>query len=281
MKKMGKIMVTAVMAATLALGTVESAMVANNAINGGKFIDFNNLTWESNDGTVTTYGRGTVFSDVHPEITDPEYFLKDSILYPHEYGTSVVNSKGLLKSNYPLEELQALQEFVNSFDWIHSDEFTRAKMVHDRVSNGFNGNYYDGSPEGNFSVLMHHKGVCANFAEEFSFLCQMVGLECVRYTPSELHAACLLKIGNQWFATDPTNADPFLSNDKTHPVDFETEYHRYEKECEAEWEKGYAEGMDNPAMFIQRVNLEFAVGKITEAELNAEMDKLMVYMGRK
>ena len=280
MKKFGKIMVNAVMAATMAFTTVGSATAANNAVNGGMFVDFDNLVWENNDGTVMNYGRGPVFSDVHPEITDPEYYLKELVQYPENAGQSVYNSRGMPKANYRPEVVAELRKFVNSFDWIHSDELTRAQKVHDRVGNGANGNYYQADSTG-FCVLLKGHGVCGDFADEFVYLCNLVGLECVKYTPSQMHAACLLKIGNQWFATDPTSTLVFLSNAKTHPVDFETEYHQFEKECEAEWENGYAEGMDNPAMFIQRVNLEFAAGKITEAELDAEIAKLMAYMAGK
>ncbi|WP_368373871.1 hypothetical protein, partial [[Clostridium] symbiosum] len=60
------------------------------------------------------------------------------------------------------------------------------------------------------------KGVCGDFSEEFQYLAKFVGLECEVYTPSYLHQACLLKINGQWFATDPTGTDPFLSNGKTY-----------------------------------------------------------------
>lgn len=273
MKKMVKIMVTAVMAATLALGTVGSAMADGTAINGGKFIDFNNLTWEANDGTVTTYGRGTVFSDVHPEITDPEYFLRESVHYPEDVEPVVLNSQGQPKANYDQAAVAEMRKFVNSFDWIHSDELTRAQMVHDRIANGANGNFYQ-SDRSSFCVLLKKHGVCGDFAEEFMILCKMVGLECVKYTPSELHAACLLKIGNQWFATDPTSADPFLSNAKTHPVDFETEYHRYEKEAAAANQKYMEENPDTPLGLLMRLDKQLAAGEITAEQYNA------IYMER-
>lgn len=274
-----KKIVTSLLATAIVLSSFGTAMAANDAENGGIFIDFNNLTWEANDGTVVTYGRGSVFSEVHPEITDPEYFLKESVKYPNEVEREAFNSQGKPKADYSAEIVSELQKFVNSFDWIHSDEFTRAQAVHDRISNGFSGNIYQGDMA-NFSVLMNGHGVCGDFAEEFCYLASLVGLECVEYTPSAMHAACLLKIGEQWYATDPTSNLPFLSNGKTYPVDFEAEYHRYEKEEEKKWEQGYAEGMDNPAMFIQKINLQLANGEITDAEFNAALAELMAYMGR-
>ena len=103
-----------------------------------------------------------------------------------------------------------LQKFVNSFDWLHSDEKTRLLYVHNRIANGeggFNQNHY-GSPEEakDFPVLEGGVGVCRDFAEEFQFLCRIVGLECVTYTPEYLHDACLVRIGTQWYATDPTSS---------------------------------------------------------------------------
>ena len=268
MKKMGKIMGTAVLAATLALGTVGNAVAANNGQHGGIYTDFNNLTWEANDGTVTVIGRGTVFSTVHPEITDPEYYLKELVRYPHEEAI-VNNSQGQPKANYDQAALAEMRKFVNSFDWIHSDELTRYQKVHDRIANGANGNYYK-APDGTFSVLLKGYGVCADFSEEFGFLCKIVGLEYVEYTPCDMHVAGLIKIGNQWFATDPTNTLPFISNGKTYPVDFETEYHRYEKEAEEREKKFMAENPDDPVAILMRMDRQLAAGEITLEQYNAK-----------
>ncbi len=270
--KMKKRLVACLLAAGMALSGAGTALAADY-INGGHFSDPNTLTWEWNDGTVVTFGRGPVFSDVHPEITDPEYYLKELTQYPGETGV-VYNSQGNPKADYSDEAVAELQKFVNSFDWIHSDELTRAQMVHDRISNGFSGNYYE-SPDGSFSVLLKKHGVCADFADEFAILCRIVGLECETYSPSYLHRACLLKIGNQWYTTDPTQTVVFLSNSKTYPVDYETELHRYENEAKAEREQFMQENPDDPVAQLMIWNQQLSVGEITLDEFNVRYNALV------
>lgn len=224
--------------------------------NGGYFSDTENLTWTANDGTVSTYGRGTKFSDVRPDVTDLEYFLKEANLL--ESGT------------YAPEIVAELRAFVNSFDWIHSDELTRAKMVHDRVSNGHHGNVYK-YPEGSwYSVLMTGTGQCGDFSGEFKSLAKFVGLECEVYTPSDMHQACLLKISGQWFAIDPTASNPFFSNDKMHPVDYETEYYRWGKEMHAKAAAEYAANPNDLAARIYLLNNQLAEGEITREQYEAQ-----------
>ena len=243
----------------------------NTGINGGQFTDFNTLTWTANDGTDFVYGRGPRFCDVHPEITDPEYFLKG---YYQQEGGSWDSPYHMEASTYNEPLANELKAFVHSFDWLHSDELTRANMVHDRISNGCYGNTYEHSPEP-FTVLMTGKGVCADFSEEFQYLAKFVGLECEVYTPSYLHQACLLKINGQWFATDPTGTDPFLSNAKTHPVDYQTEKERYGKEVDAEIQKE----IDSQSLsgLISEANQKTVQGIITEEDwmkVNPEFSKL-------
>lgn len=237
-----------------------TALADNNGVNGGTWTDGENLTWETNDGTVTTFGRGPVFADEHPEITDPEYFLKEPI-------------------TYPVEVLQELRKFVSSFDWIHSDELTRVQMVHDRISNGCgpdNRNRYEldiDTPH--FSVLLNGKGICKDFAAEFANLCKYVGVECVTYEPSFLHEACLVKIGDQWLATDPTDSTPFfLSNGKTYPVDFETEYNRYANEVQTEIDEADAGLTDDLQSLGLALTFKMTSGEITAEEYEREMQKL-------
>ena len=191
---------------------------------------------------------GFVFAAQHPEITDPEYFLQEAV-------------------NYDPAAVQELKRFVLSFDWIHADELTRAQMVHDRIANGFHGNTY-GSPEGSFSVLLHGHGVCKDFAEEFMILGRLVGLDVVVYTSGELHEACLVRIGTEWYATDPTSTLPFLSEGKTVPVDFETEYHRYEREAVAAQEKFLEEHPTDLTALLIRLDQKLAAGEITAEEYN-------------
>lgn len=255
------------MSATLTLSAVlscpvfaEGGLIWKNAdgkyANGGYCSDVNNLTWTFDDGTVITYGRGSRFCDMHSEITDPEYYLK-------------------AVSYYPDEVFQELQKFVNSFDWIHSDELTRAIMVHNRIANGYHGNVY-ASPENiSFPVLMREKGQCRDFSSEFTDLAHFVGLECETYTPSYLHQACLIKINGQWFATDPTSGLPFLSNSNIHPVDYETEYHRWEREEGERWDVYRSENPDSWATRIDEMNKQLATGVITEEQYDIMYEKLI------
>lgn len=213
----------------------------------GTWSDTNNLTWTWWDnGESVVIGSGPKFNDVYPEIADPEYFLKESICYPGET-VGTLNSQGQPKADYTEGTLPLLQEFVNSFDWINSDEVTRLKKVHDRIANGRNGNtdqHTEGGTWGDvsFTVLQNKKGVCRNYAGEFTKLCSYVGLECVTYTRAENHVACIVKINDQWIAVDPFIKTTLFDNGYTVPVDFDTEYHRWENEYRNSEE--YKAGMD-------------------------------------
>lgn len=237
----------------------------NSGVNGGYFSNFDTLTWTANDGTVTTYGRGSKFCDVWPDVTDPEYFLK-------EYNLETEGS-------YSPEIVSELKTFVRSFDWIHSDELTRATMVHDRIGNGCHGNTYEHSSE-DYSVLMTGKGTCGNFSGEFRNLARFVGLECEVYTPSYLHQACLIKINGQWFATDPTGAEReglFLSNAVTYPVDYETEYNRYANERDAETFANYNANPDDMLAKAAMMRLKILAGEITVEQYNAMWENGELY----
>lgn len=226
----------------------------NEGVNGGKFTDQNNLTWTANDGTVTTYGRGPKFSDVHPDITDPEYFLK----------------KQEIEEAYAPEVVAELKVFVNSFDWINSDELMRASMVYNRIANGCHGNTYEYPGSSWYPVLMTGKGQCRDFSGEFKNLANFVGLECEVYTPSYLHQACLIKISGQWFALDPTDGiGIFVSNGNMYPVDYETEYNRYDNELEAKWKAEYVANPEDPNAKANMMYLKLAAGEITVEEYNA------------
>lgn len=235
--------------------------------NGGAFTDKNTLTWIANDGTVTTFGRGPVFSDVHPDITDPEYYLKG---YYEQDGGSWDVPYHRDASTYNDALAQELKAFVHSFDWIRSDELTRATKVYERIANGQHGNVY-AYPENisGFPLLMKGKGQCRNFSGEFRYLAKFVGLECETYDPFDMHQACLIKISGQWFATDPTAGDaqlPFLSNVITYPVDYETEVNRYAKETKAEREKSYIENPDSWVTRIDMMDRQLMAGEITEGQ---------------
>ncbi|WP_368377548.1 hypothetical protein [[Clostridium] symbiosum] len=278
------IITTTILTAALFVSTplVTMAGQPNTGINGGQFTDWNTLTWTANDGTETTYGRGPVFADIHPEITDPEYYLKEYYLYLGEV-IGTVNSAGMTKQTDPTNALGVLKTFLNSFDWIHSDELTRAEKVFNRIANGHNGNIYDTTGvsgyEGGYRVLREGKGICQNFSDEFCGLANFVGLECETYYPSDAHQACLLKLNGQWFAVDPTSGTPFLSNATTYPVDYETEKNRYALESASEREKYNAENPDSLVTIIDLTNQKTAAGLISEADwasinpMEAELDR--------
>lgn len=230
------------LAGTLMVGNVSTAFAGTigSILDGaakGTWSDTNNLTWTWWDGSGSiVIGAGPKFSDVHSEITDPEYFLKENICYPGE-SAGALNSQGQPKADYTEGTLPLLQEFVNSFDWIHSDEVTRLKKVHDRIANGRNGNidqHTEGGTWGaSFNVLQNKKGNCGNYAWEFAKLCKYVGLECVTYTSGGdvmSHMACLAKVNDQWITVDPFFKTGLFDNGTTVPVDYEIERYRYENE---------------------------------------------------
>ena len=253
--------------------TIVMAGQPNTGINGGQFTDWNTLTWTANDGTETTFGRGPKFSDIHPDVTDQEYFLKGYYQQEGGYWDSPYHREASTYNDPLANELKA---FVHSFDWLNSDELTRANMVHDRISNGYHGNTYEHSAEA-FTVLMTGKGICGDFSEEFQYLAKFVGLECEVYTPSYLHQACLVKINGQWFATDPTSTLPFLSNAKTYPVAYETEKNRYDKELDAKWDAYFKENPGSMTEKIFRADQQLASGEITREQYDAMWDSGELY----
>lgn len=264
MKRIYKSIIATVMAMATLTATVFPAYAAQfgNVLDGnGIWSDTNNLTWTFNNGGSVTIGRGPVFSNVHPEITDPEYFLKESILYPGET-IGAKNSAGGYKADYS-EALPLLQEFVNSFDWIHSDELTRLQKVFERIANGQSGNT-EGSPvASSFPVLQYGKGVCMSFASDFQRLASYVGLESVTYDQSAVHVACLVKINGQWITVDPYVNSPLFNNLRTVPVDYETEYNRYANEVNSsQWYQDQKEEFARADELKRR----WEAGELTEEE---------------
>lgn len=264
-----------------ALLTILAPMTAlaekNDGVNGGYFSNRDNLTWTANDGTTTTYGRGPKFCDVRSDVIDLEYFLKEDMLYPGE-GDSTMNSQGKPKANYPAEVVEELRIFVNSLDWIHSDESTRAEMVYKRIANGCNGNTYDYPERVGWGILMDGKGQCGEFSGEFQSLARYVGLECELYQPSERHRACLLKISGQWFAVDPTDGvGVFLSNGNMHPVDYETEYNRYANEFDVKVKARYEANPEDRLAKAAMMRLKISTGEITVEEYNSMWESGELY----
>lgn len=187
--------------------------------------------------------RGNVYSDLHPDVTDPEYLIKKYYCYPGEPDVQEVepefaaNTENGMKIPYNLsypcennmvEALPILQEFVHSFDWIHSDEKTRIEKIFETFGCGRNGNEYGRPLDGGiFLTVRLKKGVCADYANDFKALCHIVGLECVDYYPSMNHEANLVKCGDNWYIADMTNMNT------GGPVDFDTEYNRAQREWDA------------------------------------------------
>lgn len=272
MKKRMKNIAGAALAILMAAFTAVPAMAEGNTgdRSGGYFSDSNTLTWKADNGTTTTYGRGSVFSDVHPEITDPEYYLKESVRYPGEE-IGAVNSKGEVKGDYTDAEEEELKKFLHSFDWIHSDEMTRATEVYNRIAQGRHGNEYGraGRTYSYFPLLMEGKGICENFANEYARLAQFVGLECEAYNCELDHRACLLKISGQWFHVDPTSGGtPISSASVMFPVDYETEKGRYDRLVDEKWDTYYAENPDSWAAKLNELDKKLAAGEITAEEYN-------------
>ena len=198
-------------------------------------------------------GAGEVYSDQHPEVTDPEFLIKKYYCYPGEPQYQKVEPEYLPYAesemkvmyenpNYPVanmtEALPLLQKFVHSFDWIHSDERTRYEEVYRTIGRLYNGNYYDdiaGYQRCNekFLVLRTKGGICEQFSTEFAELCKIVGLECVTYLPSQSHQDCLVKVDGQWFAVDPTNE----TLESHRAVDYDAEYNRSAREWAASPER--------------------------------------------
>lgn len=251
----------------------------------GMWSDDYNLTWTFFDGGSETIGRGPVFSDIHPDITDPEYYLKEAVLYPGEKN-GTLNTSGQPKADYTEGTLPLLQEFVHSFDWIHSDEVTRLIKIHERIANGRNGNVDQTSkktiPGVSFAVLQYKIGNCGNYASDFQRLASYVGLNCVQYNSGPMHTSTLVKINNHWITVDPFRTEGLLNNTVTIPVDFDTEYNRYANEVknsewyqeqrqEIEWQRQAEAGTITWREYFQRVYPDKTLADI-EQILGMDMD---------
>ena len=170
-------------------------------------------------------------------ITDPEYYLWQYVYRPGEAYSLTSAPDGNLKSSYP-EDLPGIQEFLKGSDWIHKTEEQRFWLIYDRLSVGRHGNTGEAGQNGEmayaFSVLNMGKGFCKNYAADIRRIAQFMGLEAVTYDHSYLHRSAMVKVNGQWMAVDgsidTTNGTPVEK--AVYPVDFDTEYHRYERECQ-------------------------------------------------
>lgn len=170
-------------------------------------------------------------------ITDPEYYLWQYVYRPDEAYSLTPAPDGNLKSSYP-EDLPGIREFLKGSDWIHKTEEQRFWLIYDRLSVGRHGNTGEVGQNGEtayaFSVLNMGKGLCKNYAADIRRIAQFMGLEAVTYDHSYLHRSAMVKVNGQWMAVDgsidTTNGTPVEK--AVYPVDFDTEYHRYERECQ-------------------------------------------------
>ena len=63
---------TAVLAAAMIVAGGFSAYAGNQGTHGGEWKDTESLRWEWQNGEMSFYGNGSIFSEQHPEISDPE-----------------------------------------------------------------------------------------------------------------------------------------------------------------------------------------------------------------
>ena len=257
----------ALLAAFLTGAGAVSALAAEGYVNGGYWSDQESMEWTFQDGTAERYERGAVFSEVHPEITDPEYFLKKKYS-THEMKGSEAQEKIILTEI----EMKKLQEFLHSFDWIHSDEAKRAEKAYERIANGHSGNQYkmpDPSLCANsFPTLAGGFGLCENFADEYAELAELTGLQCEAYDSDLNHRACLLKINGKWFRVDPTSSSTFFSNTAFCPADYEREKRRAEEASKEKWNAYFRKYPDSRLEEDFLMMDRLARGEITAEEYN-------------
>ena len=125
------------MAAFLTGAGAVSALAAEGYANGGYWSNQDTMEWTLQNGTAEVYGRGPVFSELHPEITDPEHYLEEKFCL-----NRAEDDENREKESLTEEEEKRLKEFLHSFDWIHSDEVSRAQKAYERIANGHSGNQY-------------------------------------------------------------------------------------------------------------------------------------------
>ena len=185
----------------------------------------------SEGGAAAEGDQGAAKTPADLGITDPEYYLWQYVYRPGEAYSLTPAPDGNLKSSYP-EDLPGIREFRNK-----RVPF-RFFLIYDRLSVGRHGNTGEAGQNGEtayaFSVLNMGKGLCKNYAADIRRIAQFMGLEAVTYDHSYLHRSAMVKVNGQWMAVDgsidTTNGTPVEK--AVYPVDFDTEYHRYERECQ-------------------------------------------------
>lgn len=189
-------------------------------------------------------------------------------------GCLLSKEESAVPAQLPKTDGNEIEVFLESFDWEHASDREKAEQVYLRIANGYSGNTY-GVPaeDAVFPVLETGVGLCRDFAEEYAMLAGLVGLDCVAYLPSANHEACLLQMDGRWYALDPTSGAPFSSNLTLKQVDFEEEFHRYEKEQEDNWKTYYEEHPDGWAAKLWELDQKLSQGVITAEEYQAEWEE--------
>lgn len=258
----------AILAAFLTGAGAVSALAAEGYANGGYWSNQDTMEWTLQNGTAEVYGRGPVFSELHPEITDPEHYLEEKFCL-----NRAEDDENREKESLTEEEEKRLKEFLHSFDWIHSDEVSRAQKAYERIANGHSGNQYK-MPDPSlrsirFPVLTGGFGLCENFAGEYAALAELMGLQCEAYDSDLNHRACLLKIDDRWFRVDPTCSSAFFSNASFYPVDYEKEKRRIGEASKEKWDTYFKEHPDRLLEEDFLMMDRLARGEITAEEYNS------------
>lgn len=255
------------MAAFLTGAGAVSALASEGYVNGGYWSNPDSMEWTLQDGTANVYDRGPVFSELHPEITDPEYYLKE------RYHIGETGGKMQVKTVLTERETKELREFLNSFDWIHTDEAGRAERVYERIANGHSGNQYKMPAPSlrstRFPTLVGGLGLCENFADEYAELAALTGLQCEAYDSDLNHRACLLKIDGHWFRVDPTSSSTFFSNAAFCPADYDREKRRASEASKEKWDAYFREHPDSRMEEDFFMMDRLAWGEITAEEYNS------------
>ncbi len=248
-----------------------SALAAEGYANGGYWSNQDSMEWTFEDGRAEIYSRGPVFGELHPEITDPEYYLNERFCLAGAEGEGNQGKEPLTE-----KEMEQLGEFLHSFDWIHADEAFRAEKVYERIANGHSGNQYK-MPDpslysSRFPILTGGFGLCENFADEYADLAALTGLQCEAYDSDLNHRACLLKIDGQWFRVDPTSSSTFFSNTSFCPADYEREKKRVREASKEKWDTYFKKYPDSRLAEDFLMMDRLARGEITAEEYNSWAD---------
>lgn len=112
---------------------------------------------------------------------------------------------------YPkLKTYEEMKKFLISTDWPNMTEMQRLEACFKRCATGYSGNYYAKTSyfDSENCVLVHHNGICQEFAQTLEALCKLVGLKANLYeSTSKGHALTEVMVDGVWYAVDPTWAE--------------------------------------------------------------------------